>query len=553
MVDSTVSTGLAEGRRLLAANNWADAAVAFESVLACSDDPEAHDGLASATWWLRDVDRAIAERTAAYTGFRRLGEDALAFRAAIWLAREFSEAVGNESVSRGWLARAEGLAAKLPPGVERGWLAVTRGLLGVDPAAARDDAQAALDVARSSADPDLEAMALALLGLGTIAAGNVPDGMTLLDEAMVVVTASELQDAMVFGDVCCMVTRASEEACDTSRLSQWNKTVMRYMENTGHPALLEFCGTCCAEILLSTGDIAKAEAWLTKTLHELDQGGHRSRCVHPAAKLAELRLLQGRVEDAGRLLSGFEGRPDALRATAAVRLASGDTAVAAALLHRRIRQTGGGLLAVPLLALLADVQLVQGTPDQAMATAARLDDVASATHWPRAIAASHLTAGRAAAAAGSITLAQERLDTAIASYDELNMPLEAAQARLSLAEALRLSDRDMAVHEAGIALAVFDDAGAAGMADQASALLRSLGGPARTGPKALGLLSRRESEVLTLLAEALTNAEIADRLFISAKTAEHHVSNVLAKLQLRNRAEAAAFALRHTRPEPGSK
>jgi DNA-binding NarL/FixJ family response regulator len=133
------------------------------------------------------------------------------------------------------------------------------------------------------------------------------------------------------------------------------------------------------------------------------------------------------------------------------------------------------------------------------------------------------------------------------------MPLEAAQARLSLAEALRLSDRDMAVHEAGIALAVFDDAGAAGMADQASALLRSLGGPARTGPKAVGLLSRRESEVLTLLAEALTNAEIADRLFISAKTAEHHVSNVLAKLQLRNRAEAAAFALRHTRPEPGSK
>ncbi|MBT2538569.1 LuxR C-terminal-related transcriptional regulator [Arthrobacter sp. ISL-69] len=553
MVDSTVSTGLAEGRRLLAANNWAGAAAAFESVLADSDDPAAHDGLAGALWWLRDVDRAIAERTAAYTGFRRLGEDAQAFRAATWLAREYSEAVGNESVSRGWLARAEGLASKLPPGVERGWLAVTRGLLGADPAAARDDAQAALDIARSSADPDLEATALALLGLGTIAAGNVPDGMTLLDEAMVVVTASELQDAMVFGDVCCMVTRASEDACDTSRLSQWNKTVMRYMENTGHPALLEFCGTCCAEILLSTGDIASAEAWLTKTLHELDQGGHRSRCVHPAAKLAELRLLQGRVEDAGRLLSGFEGRPDALRATAAVRLASGDTAVAAALLHRRIRQTGGGLLAVPLLALLAEVQLAQGTPDQAMATAARLDDVAAATNWPRAIAASHLAAGRAAAGAGNIASAQERLDAAIADYDELNMPLEAAQARLSLSEALRLSDRDVAVHEAGVALAVFDDAGAAGMADQASALLRSLGGPARTGPKALGLLSRRESEVLTLLAEALTNAEIAGRLFISAKTAEHHVSNILAKLQLRNRAEAAAFALRHSRPEQGSK
>jgi DNA-binding NarL/FixJ family response regulator len=87
------------------------------------------------------------------------------------------------------------------------------------------------------------------------------------------------------------------------------------------------------------------------------------------------------------------------------------------------------------------------------------------------------------------------------------------------------------------------------MADQAAALLRSLGGPARTGPKALGLLSRREAEVLALLGESLTNAEIADRLFISAKTAEHHVSNILAKLQLRSRGEATAFAVRYALPE----
>jgi hypothetical protein len=43
------------------------------------------------------------------------------------LAREYAEAVGNEAVSRGWLARAEGLVSRLPDGVESGWLAVTRG------------------------------------------------------------------------------------------------------------------------------------------------------------------------------------------------------------------------------------------------------------------------------------------------------------------------------------------------------------------------------------------------------------------------------------------
>jgi DNA-binding CsgD family transcriptional regulator len=48
--------------------------------------------------------------------------------------------------------------------------------------------------------------------------------------------------------------------------------------------------------------------------------------------------------------------------------------------------------------------------------------------------------------------------------------------------------------------------------------------------------------VLALLAEGLTNAEIGTRLFISAKTAEHHVGHVLAKLGVRSRAEAAAVA-----------
>jgi DNA-binding NarL/FixJ family response regulator len=81
--------------------------------------------------------------------------------------------------------------------------------------------------------------------------------------------------------------------------------------------------------------------------------------------------------------------------------------------------------------------------------------------------------------------------------------------------------------------------------------VRELGGPARTGPKGLGLLSKREIEVLRLLGEGLTNAEIAARLYISTKTAGNHVSNVLSKLQLRSRQEAAAYAVRFS-GAPGS-
>jgi DNA-binding NarL/FixJ family response regulator len=66
--------------------------------------------------------------------------------------------------------------------------------------------------------------------------------------------------------------------------------------------------------------------------------------------------------------------------------------------------------------------------------------------------------------------------------------------------------------------------------------------PARIGAKGAGLLTDRERQVLALLAEGLSNPEIAERLHVSRKTAAHHVSHILTKLGLRNRTEAAAYA-----------
>ncbi|WP_240340429.1 response regulator transcription factor [Nocardioides sp. SYSU D00038] len=64
-------------------------------------------------------------------------------------------------------------------------------------------------------------------------------------------------------------------------------------------------------------------------------------------------------------------------------------------------------------------------------------------------------------------------------------------------------------------------------------------------PVGLGVLSHRELEVLRLVAAGHTNAQIGAELFISRKTAEHHVSSILTKLGATNRAEAAALAIRH--------
>jgi DNA-binding NarL/FixJ family response regulator len=124
------------------------------------------------------------------------------------------------------------------------------------------------------------------------------------------------------------------------------------------------------------------------------------------------------------------------------------------------------------------------------------------------------------------------------------MPVELARARLELARAAAADQPEVALAEAKAALDAFERRAAARDADAAASLLRSLGAPGRTGPRTRAGLTRREEEVLELLGHGLSNPEIADRLVISVKTAEHHVSRILAKIGLRNRAEAAAYAMR---------
>lgn len=68
---------------------------------------------------------------------------------------------------------------------------------------------------------------------------------------------------------------------------------------------------------------------------------------------------------------------------------------------------------------------------------------------------------------------------------------------------------------------------------------------ANSGVPGLRDLSEREHEVLLLVAEGLTNLEIAERLVLSPHTVRNHVSSILTKLDLRRRSDAAVFATRH--------
>jgi DNA-binding NarL/FixJ family response regulator len=139
----------------------------------------------------------------------------------------------------------------------------------------------------------------------------------------------------------------------------------------------------------------------------------------------------------------------------------------------------------------------------------------------------------------------------VATWARHDLPFEAARARFELGRALVTTRPDAAVEQARLALTSFEELGATLEADRTAALLRSMGVTARTGAKGVGTLTNREQEVLALLGHGLSNPEIALRLHVSRKTASHHVSSVLSKLNLRNRAEAAAFAASGT-GAPGS-
>ena len=536
-----VTDPIERGEEALESGNWAGARAAFEEAVELAPSARAHEGLGRALWWLHDTGGAVSQTERAYTLYREGGQTRPAAACAIWLAREFRAAYGHDAVSSGWLARAEGLLRDAGDVPEQGWLALSRAERADAPADMHAYADAALEVARRHRDADLEAAALIRDGYAEVASGSVGDGMATVDEALAAATGGEVHGLETIGDVVCVGIAACELAADWQRIEQWGQAVDGWTRSHDHVAVLGFCYACCAEMFIASGQWDEADGMLAEGLNAMEAAHLQARCVHPAAKLAELRIAQGRLEEAGQLLAGFEELPESTHALAALYLANGETAMAAAILLRRLNAIGDdNVLAAPFLSLLVDVQLGQADLSSADRTAERLEAVARASALPRIEALAVFARGRVAAATGDVAAA-DILGRAISAFASQHLPVDAARARFELARAVAETQPEVAVGEARAALAEFERLGAPREGDAAAAFLRERGVSGRTGPKGLEQLSRREREVLALLGQGLTNAEIAARLFISTKTAGNHVSNVLSKLNLRSRTEAAAY------------
>ncbi len=544
---------MAAGNAALASGDWRAARTAFTTVLAQGDDAEAHDGLARSLWWTDGSSKSIEERTRAYAGFRKRGEDRAAAEVALWIAHEFQVGVRNPAAAGGWLSRASRLLERLPEQPAHARVELVRCERAGDPVAARGHAKAALEIARRLGDADLEITALGRLGLAEVRVGAVESGLSRLDEAMAAALGGEALDLETVGELCCALLAACDQTGDLDRLAQWNRLLGDATYDRRELPVLSFCACCSAEALIAGGRLEDAERELARGLRLAEKDGTHGRCVDPRSRLADLLVRQGRFEEAEQVLPGAEGDGWTVRARAELHLALGEPAAAAVVLERRLRQLGeGSPLAVTVLDLLVKARLADGDVAGATAAADALDALALSSDTERARAFADRAHGRIDVARDPAA-GLAALESSVARFGRLGMELDVGRTRLDLARALRTLDRNAAIAEARNALSALHTSGARYERDQAAALLRELGDESRPpGAQQVGQLSSREVDVLQLLGEGLTNAEIAGRLFISPKTAGNHVSHILMKLGVRNRSQAAAVARTRLGSEQGS-
>jgi DNA-binding CsgD family transcriptional regulator len=201
----------------------------------------------------------------------------------------------------------------------------------------------------------------------------------------------------------------------------------------------------------------------------------------------------------------------------------------------------------PLLAqaLLAEAQVMVGKLEHALAITQDFMVSAPPDNMFAAALGSRIK-GLAHQALGQPTEALACLGQASRAFTAVEMPFDAARTRLEWATLIADTDVALAVPALQESLDVFERLGARRYARRARRLLYKLGTrPRSTPPRSKGatLLSPRELEIVRLVAEDLTNAEIAERLIISPRTVTTHLDRIYTRLGINSRTALVRYAI----------
>jgi DNA-binding NarL/FixJ family response regulator len=545
--EQPVADPLEAGRAALARGDWAQARVDFEAALADGESGEALEGLGWAGWWLADERLTIESRESAFRAYRAAGQAGDAARVAAWVAADYREFRAEESVARGWLARAHGLVADLAESADYGWVVLFDAdfALNFDADVTRAERLSldAAELGRRLGVADLEAVGLAQAGIATVLQGRVEEGMRRLDEASVIAANEELQLPISAGWALCCLISACDGVGDFGRAGQWCATMREFTDRWGGRQILGICRSAYGRVLAASGDWPAADAELTAAVADLS-AARPGIASGGLVRLGEHRARQGRTGDARDLFE--QAGPAGLVGLGQLALDDGDPRAAADAAERVLRALPDDVLLarLPALELLARARAALGELDAAGTAASTLQTIVEQLDTPYLRGRTRLVSGELAAAAGDHELAREAFEDAVDCFAAGSAPYEFAIARLELAAALSaLGQAERAANEAQSAQATFGRLGARRDLERAERWIAGRGTDG-SGKAAGAELSPRELEVLGLVAHGLSDAEIAERLIVSPHTVHRHVANIRTKLRLPSRSAAVAYATR---------
>ncbi len=542
MMDEVPEDVLAAARAAYAANRWAEARTGFLDARGDGElSPPDLAALADSAWWLGEIEESLACSEEAYASYLA-GSDPKVCAAAMlamdlaffWFMR------GEEAIGSGWLSRAQRLLDGQSDCVEYGYLLLFQ-LEGELAAGQLDGAiDAATEIGAIAArhgDDTLHANAVACEGTAMIKAGNVSVGLARLDEAMLPVVAGRVRPAYA-GHLYCQLMSICYDLADLRRAQQWTDATERWC--AGFSSAVMFVGVCRvhrAQLLEVRGEWDQAEREATRVCDELAEMNTFAVAL-ARYELAELRRLRGDLEgaaegydDAHRL--GHEAQPG----SALLWHAQGRSAEALESLRAADTSMSDPLTRTRLWEALVEVAI--GADDLAAAAMACRDLETSARVYgsPGFAASAALARGRVRLAEGDAAAALQALRTARQRWQELGVPYRVAETRMLLAAAQR---------SLGFGHAADIEQQAAATAFARLGVVAPPGrDPARPLAEPPAGLTRREAEVLGLVARGMSNREVAAALFLSEKTVARHLANLYTKLGVSSRTAAAAYAHAH--------
>jgi len=499
------------------------------------------DELGQAAWFVGrdDVSHRAWER--AHLRYLDDGDLAAAVRCVFWLGFTLSEH-GDGVRAGAWMGRLMELCAR-PAATTQ--VDGVRALCAAFGAFAHGEAAASVPLYRDAIDradaaDDADTATLATMGLGRalLADGRVTEAFETFDGVMLRIADGRVSDRAA-GPAYCAVIASLLARGDIERARVWTRELGDWCD--AQRGLEPFRGEC----MLHRASV-------------MQLGGEWSGAAAAAAQVCEtekrtetLANAWYRAADLHRVAGRADASRDALRRAAAL---GRDVQPALALLHRDSGDLAGAWAGLAtaratavdpatrgeVLAAAVRIALDRGHVGEAKDAAAELTACAAAfdTLYLRALSAR--ADGEVAVSAGRPLEALPQLRAAWAAWRRLDAPYDAALTRVSIGQAVRaLGDAEGAELEFDAARGVLEGLGA--IPDLARLERAATAEAAASDPG----LSRREREVLALVARGWSNRRIAEHLFLSERTVARHVGSILAKLAVPSRSAATAYAFEH--------